>query len=225
MSLRKLFLMAAFAVGFASPAICQTQCPDDAAYSVRGAIKEIGTTKDGKTYYEINDKNCGWGEDEKTRDNDTIAVYPEKVTGVCNVGKMASVSGFRHSECDAAFGVCIVHLNNATVICDASPQHASSADASRFNRLYDAWHLESEGIRFSSNTHDYVSLPSFQKIVGLGPGAIPLLREKLIQDGDGDFMLAEAVAAICGWNRADFTGENEQAFRDQVLQRLRSEAR
>jgi hypothetical protein len=98
--------------------------------------------------------------------------------------------------------------------------HVTSADRIAFDHLYSAWHRESESIQFSSNAHDYVSLPSFRKIVGLGPGAVPLLHEKLVQDRDIDFMLARAVVTICGWNPGDFAAGSEQAFRDKVLRRL-----
>jgi hypothetical protein len=98
---------------------------------------------------------------------------------------------------------------------------ASPVDAATFARLLDAWRQDSERIAFSSNTHDYVALPSFQRIVGLGPAALPYLERKLTQDQGGDFMLAEAVAQICGWDRHGFTSSSEQTFRDAVLERLR----
>ncbi len=108
----------------------------------------------------------------------------------------------------------------------AARQSASGAVASRnaagkFERLYGTWHRQSEAIRYSSNTGDYVALPAYRSIVGLGQAALPFLEQKLTQDRDGDFMLARAVVEICGWDRQAFASESEQAFRDKVLRKLK----
>ena len=92
-----------------------------------------------------------------------------------------------------------------------------------FERRYAAWHREARRIGFSSNTRDYISLPSYRRIVALGPHAVPLLRTKLLEDRSADFMLADAVVAICGWNRRDFASDSAQAFRDKVLRRLKGD--
>jgi hypothetical protein len=92
--------------------------------------------------------------------------------------------------------------------------------AAAFERRYAAWHREAKRIQFSSNTHDYISLPSYRRIVALGPHAVPLLQTKLLEDRSGDFMLADAVVAICGWDRRAFASDSAQGFRDKVLRRL-----
>jgi hypothetical protein len=102
-----------------------------------------------------------------------------------------------------------------------SPAVASKGTAATFERLYKAWHREAEAIRFSSNTHDYVALPSYRRIVGLGRAALPFLERKLSQDRDADFMLADAVVEICGWDRRALANDSAQVFRDNVLRRLR----
>src|SRR5262249_21233546 len=76
--------------------------------------------------------------------------------------------------------------------------------AAAFERRYAAWYREAKRIQFSSNTHDYISLPSYRRIVALGFPAVPLLQTKLLEDHGADFMLADAVVAICGWDRRDF---------------------
>ena len=94
--------------------------------------------------------------------------------------------------------------------------------AAAFERRYAAWHQEAKRIQFSSNTHDYISLPSYRRIVALGPRAVPLLQTKLLEDRGADFMLADAVVAICGWDHRAFASDSAQAFRDKVLRRLRA---
>ena len=108
----------------------------------------------------------------------------------------------------------------------AARQSASGAAASRnaapkFGQFYRTWHRQSEAIRYSSNTRDYVSLPAYRSIVDLGQAALPFLEKKLAQDRDGDFMLAYAVVEICGWDRQAFASESEQAFRDKILRKLK----
>ena len=110
---------------------------------------------------------------------------------------------------------------NAAVRQSASAAAASRNAAPKFERLYRTWHRQSEAIRYSSNTRDYVALPAYREIVGLGQAAIPFLEKKLSQDGDGDFMLAYAVVEICGWDRQAFASDSEQAFRDKILRKLK----
>jgi len=110
----------------------------------------------------------------------------------------------------------------AATRCDpaAAAAAATPGGPTAFARLYAAWRRESERIAFSSNTRDYAALPSFRRIVALGPPAVPLLTQKLTQDRGIDFMLAEAVVQICGWDRSELAGASEQALRDNVLKRL-----
>ena len=65
-----------------------------------------------------------------------------------------------------------------------------------------------------------MGLPSYRKIVALGPAAVPFIAEKLSRDFGGDFMLAEAVVEICRWNRSEVADASEQKVRDRVLRRL-----
>jgi hypothetical protein len=108
----------------------------------------------------------------------------------------------------------------------AARQSAPSATASRnmagkFERLYRTWHRQSDAIRYSSNTGDYIKLPAYRGIVDLGQAALPFLERKLVQDRDADFMLAHAVVEICGWDRQAFASGSEQAFRDKILRKLK----
>jgi hypothetical protein len=97
----------------------------------------------------------------------------------------------------------------------------SEAAASECERLYLTWHQECERIAYSSNTYDYIGLPSFRKIVAIGKPALPFLERKMAGDRGLDFMLAFAVVEICGWDRQEFRGGSEQEFRDRVLKKLR----
>jgi len=103
------------------------------------------------------------------------------------------------------------------------PAIASTETASvEFERFYAAWHQECEAIRYSSNTHDYIELPDYRKMVLMGRPALPLLEKKLSEDRADDFMLADAVVEICGWDRRDFSSKSEQEFRDDVLKKLKA---
>ena len=97
----------------------------------------------------------------------------------------------------------------------------TGATAAEFERWYAAWHDESQTIRNSSNTYDYIGLPSYRRIVALGSPALPALEQKMVEDKGLDFMLAFAVVEICGWDRQEFRGGSEQEFRDRVLRKLR----
>jgi hypothetical protein len=110
---------------------------------------------------------------------------------------------------------------NAAVRQAASGAMASRNAAGKFERLYRTWHRQSDVIRYSSNTGDYIALPAYRGIVDLGQAALPSLEKKLAQDRDADFMLARAVVEICGWDRQTFASDSEQAFRDKVLHKLK----
>jgi hypothetical protein len=93
--------------------------------------------------------------------------------------------------------------------------------AAAFERLYEAWRREAKGVQFSSNTHDYIALPAYRRIIGLGRAALPFLEKKLSQDRGADFMLADAVVEICGWDRRAPADDSAQGVRDKVLRQLR----
>ena len=95
--------------------------------------------------------------------------------------------------------------------------------ATGFERLYSAWHQECETIRSSSNTYDYIGLPSYRKIVAVGKPALPSLERTMAEDKRLDFMLAFAAVEICGWDKREFRGGSEQEFRDRVLRELRQQ--
>lgn len=94
------------------------------------------------------------------------------------------------------------------------------SEVSRLEQLYLSWHRECEKIRASSNTRDYIGLPSFGKIINVGKPALPFLIQKMKANQGMDFMLAFAACKICGWNEKDFIGGGEQSFKDRVLKKL-----
>jgi hypothetical protein len=51
----------------------------------------------------------------------------------------------------------------------------------RFDRDAAEWLEKSE---YMSTVHDMAMLPSYQRIIGLGPAAVPLIIERLRRDGD-----------------------------------------
>src|ERR1700730_6830118 len=110
---------------------------------------------------------------------------------------------------------------NAAVRQSASGAAASRSTPGKFERLYRTWHRQSDAIRYSSNTGDYIKLPAYRGIVDLGQAALPFLEKKLTQDRDADFMLARAVVEICGWDRQTFASDSEQGFRDKILRKLK----
>ena len=112
------------------------------------------------------------------------------------------------------------------LLAGCAPHHSSGltpeqAAAPEFERLYSAWHQECETIRYSSNTYDYIGLPSYRKLVALGKPALPFLEQKMSEGKGLDFMLAFAAVEISGWDKRDFGGGSEQEFRDKVLQKIR----
>jgi len=98
---------------------------------------------------------------------------------------------------------------------------ARKGTAATFERRYRAWHREAKAIQFSSNTRDYIALPAYRRIIGLGRAALPFLEKKLSQGRGADFMLADAVIEICGWDRRAFADDSAQTVRDNVLRHLR----
>jgi hypothetical protein len=110
---------------------------------------------------------------------------------------------------------------NAAARQSASGAAASRNTAGKFERLYRTWHRQSDAIRYSSNTGDYIKLPAYRGIVDLGQAALPFLERKLLQDRDADFMLAHAVVEICSWDRRAFASDSEQQFRDKILRKLK----
>jgi hypothetical protein len=103
----------------------------------------------------------------------------------------------------------------------------TQADAERtvFIWRYAAWRDEAKRIAHSSRTGDYLALPSFRAIEGMGPAAVPLIQS-LLEDGKceraPDFFLAHAVLEIRGWSEKEFAPEpaSEQALCRKVLERL-----
>jgi hypothetical protein len=115
--------------------------------------------------------------------------------------------------------LCFVAVCGLIVASGCSPRGGATV-RSDFDALYVAWHRESAVIAVSSRTGDYVGLPSYRKIVALGPVAVPYIAEKLSGDSGSDFMLAEAVVEICGWNRSEVADASAQKVRDRVRRRL-----
>lgn len=60
----------------------------------------------------------------------------------------------------------------------------------RFARLRTEWKEQS---RFLSNTAQMALLPSYQRIIGLGPAAVPLILEELEREPDHWFLALEAI--------------------------------
>lgn len=117
-----------------------------------------------------------------------------------------------------AWAFCFVLIVGCHYQTSSPPQEVTKEE---FEQQYSAWHQECEKISLSSNTYDYIGLPSYRKIVAFGKPALQFLEEKMEEDKGLDFMLAFAVVEICGWDREEFRGGSEQEFRDRVLRKLR----
>jgi hypothetical protein len=113
------------------------------------------------------------------------------------------------------------HLGDSAAA-KVAEHYAEFTTATEFDSLYADWHRECEKIAVSSRTLDYTALPSYRKIVALGRPVLPFLEEKLSANKAGDFMLADAVVEICGWDRHDFKTGSGQQFRGEVLQKLKA---
>src|ERR1039457_3284342 len=111
-------------------------------------------------------------------------------------------------------------LSGGLLGCSTATHHSAikvppEATAAECERLYLAWHQECERICYSSNTYDYIGLPSYRKIVAIDKPALPFLQQKMSEDRGLDFMLAFAAVEISGWDKRDFGGGSEQEFRDK----------
>lgn len=63
--------------------------------------------------------------------------------------------------------------------------------AGRFHRLVAEW---KERSRYLSNTAQMAMLPAYQRIIGMGPAAIPLILEELRREPDQWFWALEAIS-------------------------------
>jgi hypothetical protein len=70
----------------------------------------------------------------------------------------------------------------------------------KFQSLAEDWKRE---IRFASLSNQMFLIPSYQRIIGLGPGAIPLILRELQKEPNHWFW---ALAALTGENPADRAG-------------------
>ena len=94
----------------------------------------------------------------------------------------------------------------------------------KFNETHTKWRAESEQIKLSSRTTDYINLPAYRQLVSLGSPALPLFYERLNRADGLDFMLAHAVLEITGSDQSEFRGETgEQAFASKVAKKLKHE--
>ena len=76
--------------------------------------------------------------------------------------------------------------------------------ATEFQRLHAQWLVESETIRYSSRTDDYIALPAFRAIVQLGPEVVPVIQDHLESTGcEEDFFLAYALVEINAWESSE----------------------
>jgi hypothetical protein len=65
-----------------------------------------------------------------------------------------------------------------------------AAPRERFQRLATEWKQRS---RLLSNTAQMAMLPPYQKIIGMGPDAVPLILEELRREPDQWFWALEAI--------------------------------
>jgi hypothetical protein len=69
-------------------------------------------------------------------------------------------------------------------------QGATAAFRQRFERLAAEWKQKS---RFLSNTAQMALLPAYQRIIGMGMPAVPLILEELRREPDQWFWALEAI--------------------------------
>jgi hypothetical protein len=66
-----------------------------------------------------------------------------------------------------------------------------------FNSLIESWHKERGA---SSSTHEITTTDSYQRIIGMGKDALPLILDKLRAEGDKPDHWFAALRAITGLN-------------------------
>ncbi|HIJ77643.1 MAG TPA: hypothetical protein HPP81_13150 [Deltaproteobacteria bacterium] len=69
----------------------------------------------------------------------------------------------------------------------------SESVQARFNRLAEEWKAE---VSFVPSTLDMVLLPSYQKIIGMGWGAVPFILRELKEQPHHWFWALEAITGI-----------------------------
>jgi hypothetical protein len=72
----------------------------------------------------------------------------------------------------------------------ATLAETSSETANRFQRLAAEWKRKS---RYMSNTAQMAILPSYQRIIGMGMDAVPLILKELEREPDQWFWALEAI--------------------------------
>jgi hypothetical protein len=89
-----------------------------------------------------------------------------------------------------------------------------------FNEAYAAWRKKVEELR-GEPIASFVELPEYRAIVELGKPALDGLQRKLAEGKGLDFLLADAVIEIAGWNRDQIPATDLKERGRIVLQRLR----
>ena len=124
-------------------------------------------------------------------------------------------------------GICISVAIAKDIAADIQPTQANKEKLQlieHFNSLHSSWRKECDEISFSSRTTDYIKLPSYRKLIALGRPSLPLFYERLKSTNGLDFMLAQGVIEITGWERNEFTGDiGEQSVAANVAKKLKHE--
>lgn len=91
-----------------------------------------------------------------------------------------------------------------------------------FNDAYAAWHKKLDELRGSGEPiATFIELPEYRAVVALGAPALDGLQRKLAENKGLDFLLADAVIEIAGWNREQFPATDLKERSRMVLERLK----
>ena len=88
-----------------------------------------------------------------------------------------------------------------------------------FNRRYEKWQSAVHAVSQYSKSTAYTGLPEYRGLIALGREALPLLFGKLEQDEGMDFLLAEGIIAIEGWDPSGFPQTDLRERRSAVLRK------
>jgi hypothetical protein len=91
-----------------------------------------------------------------------------------------------------------------------------------FDRRYAEWRSAARAKSMYSKSTAYTALPEYRALIALGKEALPFLIEKLEKDEEMDFLLAEGIIDIEGWNPAEFSKTDLKERRTVVLQRAKT---
>jgi hypothetical protein len=104
--------------------------------------------------------------------------------------------------------------------CIRKPDVTDDLLTRRFNDTYASWVAKVRQMPPYSTIERYTGLKEYQDLVSMGREAIPLVKEKLLEDEEPSIFLTDLVITVMGWNERELSRDDLRLKRRQVLLRL-----